>query len=408
MFIDLDHFKLLNDAHGHTVGDQLLQLIAQRLCLLAGSQVLTARLGGDEFVVMLTHLESCESRAMNQAMKLAERVHQAILAPYQLSTHSDPSEEVKTLRYICSGSIGVALFGLKEEAVTEVLKRADVAMYQSKLSGRNVIRKFDPRVLQAQNEKMALTDDINTALVDGQLFLHYQLQTDAWGKPVGAECLLRWQHPTRGLVSPVEFVPLAEESGAILAIGEYVLRTACETLVEWSRSAHQNSLTLSVNVSPRQFIEADFVPRLKKILQQTGARPELLTLEITEGIVLKNTEQVIEKMQLLQAMGLSFSIDDFGTGYSSLSYLQRLPLREVKIDKAFVNDLADNQSSESIVRAIIALSTSMNITVVSEGVETQAQYDRLITMGCNLMQGYLIARPMALPALNQLLAPQTN
>ncbi len=403
MFIDLDHFKVLNDTHGHTVGDQLLQLIAKRLGLLIGSDALAARLGGDEFVVMLTDLGASDVRAMEQAMVVARSVHDAILTPYQLSTHGDLAQGEHGLRYSCSASIGVALFGLQPEPVTEVLKRADVAMYQSKLGGRNTIREYDPVAQKNLNERAALTSDLNLALAERQLLLHYQMQTDVYGQPVGAECLLRWKHPTRGLVSPVEFIPLAEESGAIIAIGDWVLRTACETLADWARTEHLNALTLSVNVSPQQFIEANFVSGLDALLRRTGVRAALLRLEITEGIVLHNTEQVIEKMHQLCALGLSFSIDDFGTGYSSLSYLQRLPLSEVKIDKAFVGDLTHNKSSEAIVRAIIALGDSMNIAVVSEGVETEVQRAQLIAMGCDLLQGYLIARPMQRDALEPLL-----
>jgi diguanylate cyclase (GGDEF)-like protein/PAS domain S-box-containing protein len=403
MFIDLDHFKILNDTHGHLVGDQLLQHIAQRLNALVGGEALAARLGGDEFVVMLTGLERNEAGAMARAMDMARSVHEAILLPYQLSTLGDVSEAQHTLRYNCSGSIGVTLFGLQPEPVTEVLKRADVAMYQSKHSGRNAIRQFDPAAQRLLNEQALLTADLNQALADGQLFLHYQLQTNAQGFAVGAECLLRWRHPARGLVSPVEFIPLAEESGAILSIGSWVLRGACATLAAWSRQPGFCALSLSVNVSPRQFIEDDFVASVTQALQASGARAELLTLEITEGIVLQNADQVIDKMHQLRALGVGFSIDDFGTGYSSLSYLQRLPLREVKIDKAFVNDLTHNAGSEAIVRAIIALSASMTLTVVSEGVETEAQKDQLLAMGCHLLQGYLIARPMTLDAMEALL-----
>ncbi len=403
MFIDLDHFKILNDTHGHLVGDQLLQHIAQRLNALVGGEALAARLGGDEFVVMLTDLEFNESTAMARALTLARGVQAAILLPYHLSTLGDQSEAQHTLRYSCSASIGVTLFGLQAEAVTEVLKRADVAMYQSKHSGRNAIRQYDPAAQRVLNEQAMLTADLNQALDEGQLFLHYQLQTNAQGRAVGAECLLRWQHPVRGLVSPVDFIALAEDSGAILPIGSWVLSSACATLAAWARHPGFSALSLSVNVSPRQFAEDDFVARVQQALQASGASAELLTLEITEGIVLQNADQVIAKMHQLRALGVGFSIDDFGTGYSSLSYLQRLPLREVKIDKAFVNDLTHNLGSQAIVRAIIALSASMALTVVSEGVETEAQKDQLLAMGCHLLQGFLIARPMPLQALEALL-----
>ena len=408
LFIDLDHFKFLNDSHGHTVGDELLQLIAKRLEHLGTEQAMAARLGGDEFVVMLSAMGQQQSEAMAQAMAVAESVREAILAPYHLNTSTPLGSDSQVLRYTCSGSVGVALFGLEEEPVTEVLKRADVAMYQAKQAGRNAIRPFDPMAQEWLKERLALTGDLENAVADHQMVLHYQLQNAASGVAAGAECLLRWKHPQRGLIPPVEFIPLAEESGAIIAMGEWVLQTACNTLARWAHIPALEPLTLSVNVSPRQFIESDFVPRLERILRQSGARPARLVLEITEGIVLKNTAQVIEKMQQLRGLGLQFSIDDFGTGYSSLSYLHALPLSEIKIDRAFVNDLLENTGSEAIVRAIIAMGNSLQLQVVSEGVETQAQMNKLIAMGCKLLQGYWIARPMELAQFEQLLAQRTT
>ncbi len=403
MFIDLDHFKNLNDAHGHSVGDQLLKLMGQRLQSLIGPGDLAARLGGDEFVVMLPNLDTGEDQAMAQTMSMAEHVHQALLVPFELDTPSRFGIHAQALRYTCSGSIGVALFGLIDEPLTEVLKRADVAMYKSKQDGRNLIRQYDPVAQKALNERMALSNDLNLSLRDGQLKLLYQLQVDADDQAVGAECLMRWQHPRRGVVSPMEFIPLAEESGAIVAMGDWVVRSACATLARWADNPALSHLTLSVNVSPRQFTEADFVARVSGILAETGVRPQLLRLEVTEGIVMQDTQEVITKMRELCALGLSFSIDDFGTGYSSLSYIQMLPLAELKIDRAFVNDLTTSHRSEAIVKAIIALGQSMDIIVVSEGVETQAQKDQLLKMGCSLLQGYLITRPIERAALEALI-----
>ena len=394
MFIDLDHFKNLNDAHGHSVGDQLLQRIAQRLMLLIGPRDMAARLGGDEFVVVLPGLDTSESIAMDQALVMAQTIHQALLSPFELETPSDFGDHAQTLRYTCSGSIGVALFGLLEESLTEVLKRADVAMYKAKQDGRNLIRLYEPAAQQALNDRMALSNDLNLALRDNQLKLLYQLQVDAHDEAVGAECLMRWHHPVRGLVSPVEFIPLAEDSGAIIAMGDWVVRSACETLARWAHMPALKHLTLSVNVSPRQFSEADFVKRIQHILADTGAQAHLLRLEVTEGIVMQDTEEVIACMRQLCALGLSFSIDDFGTGYSSLSYIQMLPLAELKIDKAFVNDLTTSERSAAIVKAIVAIGHSMSIMIVSEGVETQAQKDRLLSLGCTLLQGFLISRPI--------------
>jgi diguanylate cyclase (GGDEF)-like protein/PAS domain S-box-containing protein len=396
MFLDLDDFKALNDTYGHTIGDQLLQQIAKRLRVIAGPHALVARLGGDEFVLMWSRLESEVSMALQQASAFAWQVRRAILDPFELSTRKVGGEAEAFLNYRISCSIGVTLFGEREEPVVDALKRADLAMYQSKKAGKDTIRFFDANVQNALTERVALNTDLNEALSKGQLLLHYQLQITDDGRAVGAECLLRWMHPNRGFVSPLEFVGLAEESGAIIAIGDWVTRQACETLAQWAKSPHLEILTLSVNVSPRQFIDPDFVLIIERALQESGANPKRLCLEITEGIVLQDADQVIEKMQRLCSMGLSFSIDDFGTGYSSLSYLQRLPLRELKIDKAFVNDLATNTTSEAIVRAIVALGSSMGIAVLAEGVETNAQRARLAELGCELMQGYLFAKPMEL------------
>ncbi len=406
MFIDLDHFKNLNDSHGHTVGDQLLQLIAQRLHVLILAPNLCARLGGDEFVVMLIGLDANETAAMEMTLHVAQSIHQTLRTPFELDAASDFGKHAQTLRYTCSASIGLALFGLVDEPLTEVLKRADVAMYKAKKDGRNLIRQYDPSAQRALDERMALSNDLNLALRDHQLKLLYQLQVDIRDEAVGAECLMRWHHPTRGLVSPVEFIPLAEDSGAIIAMGDWVVHSACETLARWAAVPALQHLMLSVNVSPRQFSEADFVERVSSILAQTGARPERLRLEVTEGIVMQDTQLVIDRMQELCAMGLSFSIDDFGTGYSSMSYIQMLPLAELKIDKAFVSDLITNHRSEAIVKAIIALGHSMNITIVSEGVETQAQKDRLLSLGCTLLQGYLISRPIECAELELMVAHQ--
>jgi diguanylate cyclase (GGDEF)-like protein/PAS domain S-box-containing protein len=404
MFIDLDDFKVLNDSYGHTVGDQLLRLIAQRLNLLTGDAALAARLGGDEFVVMLPNLGAVASVAQDRATTYAWQIRRAILDPYELSTQPTNHRSGQYLHYNISGSIGVALFGDQEEPVIEVLKRADVAMYQSKQGGKDTIRLYDPHVQSALVERVALSTELNAALAQDQLLLHYQMQTTADGIPVGAECLLRWQHPVRGMVPPVEFIALAEDSGAIIGMGDWVLRQACTTLARWEKLPALEQLTLSVNVSPRQFTDADFVLRVEKALQETGASPHRLCLEITEGVVLHDADQVIEKMRRLCAIGLSFSIDDFGTGYSSLSYLQRLPLRELKIDKSFVHDLATNTTSEAIARAIVALGLGMKIDVLAEGVETEAQRSRLTALGCERMQGYLFARPMALLAMEARIA----
>lgn len=395
IFIDLDHFKLLNDTHGHDFGDQLLTLIARRLADALPTNTTVSRMGGDEFVVMMSGLPGNEDQALAAAMALAERLHHLMLRPYSLQVSDEPGA-AQHITYHCSGSVGVTLFGSHAETMSDVLKRADLAMYQAKHAGRNAVRAFEVSVQLSFQRKGSLSADLSGALSRGELSVHYQLQTDAKGAPTGAELLLRWYHPIHGQVSPAEFIPLAEESGAIVEMGEWILAAACRTLTDWARRPTFRDLNLSVNISPRQFIENDFVARLQAVLRKTGAPASKLLLEVTEGIVLLNTDQVIQKMRELCNMGLSFSVDDFGTGYSSLSYLQRLPLRQVKIDKAFVHDVIHNVSSVSIVRAILALAHSMDLTVVSEGVETPEQMQLLVSLGCDEFQGYLLGRPAML------------
>ena len=404
MFIDLDHFKFLNDSHGHSVGDELLKLIAGRLNHLCGDNALAARLGGDEFVVMLTQLGEEPELAMEAAIDFAQRIKDSLLAPYLLTTSAGLEEASHKLRYACSGSIGVALFAQVEEEITEVLKRADVAMYQAKQAGRNTIRQFDPSTQQWLNNRLTMLSALNTAIADNQFELYYQVQADARNVPVGAECLLRWKHPDLGWVSPADFIPLAEESGAISQIGKWVMQAACATLSRWTQDARLQHLSLSVNVSPKQFVEHDFIDHLASTLKQHGLSGERLILEITEGTVLQNVGEVIEKMVTLRNLGVRMSIDDFGTGYSSLSYLQRLPLSELKIDRAFVNDMTEKEESYAIVSAILALAGKLHFSVVTEGVETVAQRSKLLELGASIFQGYLIAKPCNLDQFEALVA----
>ena len=393
--IDLDHFKLLNDTHGHDFGDQLLALLADRLGHVVPQNGLLARLGGDEFVVLLHDLPANAQVALEIAMALAGRLHDVMLQPAPLRITDDPGA-VKSIIYHCTGSVGVTLFGSQVEAPADILKRADLAMYQAKHAGRNAVRAFDVSLQLAMQRRGILSADLSGALMRGELSAHFQLQTNASGQPIGAEMLMRWFHPVHGQVSPAEFIPLAEESGAVVDMGDWGLMTACRALAEWARKPGFESLTLSVNISPRQFSEPDFAGRLAAVLGSTGAPADKLVLEVTEGIVMANADDVIATMHQVCELGVSFSVDDFGTGYSSLSYLQRLPLREVKIDKAFVGDMTYNPGSEAIVRAILALAHSLGLVVVSEGVETPEQHQMLARMGCNVFQGYLLGRPAML------------
>jgi diguanylate cyclase (GGDEF)-like protein len=397
IFIDLDHFKLLNDSHGHSMGDDLLKVISSRLRQVLGSDGLVARLGGDEFVVMQPGLDSGNERALDQALALAQRLRDAILQPCQLQTPPQAGQPASFVSHSCSGSLGVTLFDRQDTECTEVMRRADVAMYQAKHAGRNTIRHYDPDLSRVLGERAALAADLSRALELDQIALHYQVQVDRSGRAVAAECLLRWQHPTRGPVSPATFIPLAEESGVIIALGDWVVDTACRTLARWAQMPAAAHLELAVNVSPRQFAEAGFVDKLEVALARSGARPQQLVLEITEGILLENADEVAELMLKLCRLGVSFAIDDFGTGYSSLSYLQRLPLRQLKIDRAFIRDMDVNRNSEAIVGAVIGLGQSLGLAVVAEGVETEAQQALLVAMGCGLLQGYHLGMPSALP-----------
>jgi EAL domain-containing protein (putative c-di-GMP-specific phosphodiesterase class I) len=298
----------------------------------------------------------------------------------------------------------VALFDGHDREVIEIMRRADIAMYQAKQAGRNTIRHYDPEVNRLLAERAALSEDLSHALADQQMLLHYQLQVDREGRPVAAECLLRWQHPQRGLVSPAQFIPIAEESGAITALGDWVLETACQTLKRWAASPTTAKLELAVNVSPRQFTEPDFVAKLEKTLARTGAPPRNLLLEITEGILLDNADAVAQRMHQLCTLGVSFAVDDFGTGYSSLSYLQRLPLRQLKIDRSFIRDVQINANSEAIVRAVVGLGASLGLTVVAEGVENEAQREFMVLLGCGLLQGYHLGWPVPLDRFEASLA----
>ena len=386
LFIDLDNFKTLNDSYGHDRGDLLLQQVAQRLvaCIREGDTV--ARLGGDEFVVMLEDLSSDTLEATLQAKAVGETVLHTLNKDYQLAKnlhHSTPS-------------IGVTLFGGIHESIEEPLKRADLAMYQAKAAGRNTLRFFDPQMQAVMAARSSLELGLREALAQGQLVLHYQPQVTSNGTILGAEALVRWRHPERGMVSPAEFIPLAEETGLILPLGNWVLHTACAQLAAWAHNPDTANLSISVNVSVRQFYQNDFVEQVLGALAQTGANAHRLKLELTESLLVTHVEDVIAKMNTLQARGVGFSLDDFGTGYSSLAYLKRLPLDQLKIDQGFVRDILIDANDAAIAKMVIVLADSLGLTVIAEGVETQAQQDALLAQGCHTYQGYLFSRPVAI------------
>lgn len=394
LFIDLDHFKNLNDTKGHEVGDQLLRQVALRLmdCVRAGDTV--ARLGGDEFVVLLENLDEGRDKAATEARVIGEKILAAIRPVFHLGE----------IEYHITASIGVALFKRDSETVDELLKRADLAMYQAKSAGRDALRFFDPQMQSLVTTRAELEAALRKAIQARQFLLHFQPQVHADGRIMGAEALVRWLHPERGLVSPAEFIPLAEDSGLILPLGQWVLEAACRQLVAWAHDPQASHLILAVNVSSRQFRHVEFVAQVLAVLKETGANPARLKLELTESLLLDDVEGTIVKMEQLKSQGVSFSLDDFGTGYSSLAYLKRLPLDQLKIDQSFVRDVLVDANDAAIARTVVALGQSLGLHVMAEGVETDGQRDFLASQGCLIYQGYLFSRPLPVEAFNQFLA----
>ena len=406
MLIDLDNFKTLNDTLGHDVGDQLLVDAARRLesCIRKGDTV--ARMGGDEFVVILEDLDASGLAAM-QAESVARKIQSQLNEPY-LFDLAPPGGAPNMGSHRCTSSAGIALFIDNSLGVDELMKRADTAMYQAKAAGRNTLRFFDPDMQAAVTARAALEVDLRHAIEEQQFVLHYQPQLDAENRVIGGEALLRWQHPTRGLVPPNEFIRAAEETGLIIPIGEWVLETVCRQLAEWNTRPEMASLSLALNVSARQFHNVDFVFQVSSALERSGANPQRLKLELTESLLLDDVEDVIEKMNRLKAQGTGFSLDDFGTGYSSLSYLKRLPLDQLKIDRSFVRDVLTDANDASIARTVVVLAQNLGLSVIAEGVETEGQRDFLIENGCRAFQGYLFSRPLPLADFEAYVSARTS
>lgn len=384
LFIDIDNFKNLNDTLGHDMGDLMLQQVAKRLeyCVREGDTI--ARIGGDEFVVMLEDLSRVPLEAAAQTEAVGEKIRDTLNQPYQLGTYE----------YLSSPSIGATLFNDDSQTVEELLKQTDIAMYQAKKAGRNTLRFFDPQMQSAIDARSVLEVELRKAIEKEQFRLYYQIKVDSSCQPYGAEGLIRWMHPVRGLVDPDAFIPLAEETGLIRPIGQWVLETACAQLRAWQANPLTQKLILSVNVSAKQFHQADFVEQVKSALARHAVAPNLLKLELTEGMLLENVDEIVSTMNALNALGVRFSLDDFGTGYSSLQYLKQLPLDQLKIDRSFVRDLADDHSDKAIVRTIIAMAQSLNLDVIAEGVETEAQLSLLQSKGCSNFQGFLFGTPV--------------
>jgi len=386
LFIDLDNFKNLNDTLGHDYGDLLLQQVAERLstCVREGDTV--ARLGGDEFVVILEGLSPQANEAANQAEAVGETILAALNKNYRIRGHD----------LYGTPSIGITLFSDQHGTMDELLKQADLAMYQAKAAGRNTLRFFDQQMQTAVNAHALLETELRNGLREGQFVLYYQAQVTDQERLTGAEVLLRWLHPGRGLVLPNDFIPLAEETRIILPLGQWVLETACAQLAAWSANPSTAQLTLAVNVSVHQLRQVDFVEQVLSVLECTGADPHKLKLELTESQLMSNIEDTIAKMCALKDKGVRFVLDDFGTGYSCLSYLKHLPLEKLKIDRSFVKDILTDASDAAIAKTIVALAQSLGLEVIAEGVEIETQRDLLSRNGCPAYQGYLFNRPVPL------------
>ncbi|MCG2575856.1 EAL domain-containing protein [Dechloromonas sp. XY25] len=384
LFIDLDNFKTLNDTYGHDRGDRLLRQVASRLTQVVRLEDTVARIGGDEFVVVLSTLGEQQEHAASIAEMIADKILAILYTPYLLSDTVHRS----------SASIGVTLFQGERLGVDELMKQADLAMYKSKESGRNLVRFFDPTLESAVRVRAELEGDLRAAIEHGQLQLYYQPQVAVHGCLTGAEALVRWNHPLRGVVSPADFIPLAEETGLIVQLGQFVLETACRQLAAWAGQPDFADLSIAVNVSARQLRQDDFVHQVQAALTRSGANPVRLKLELTESVLVDNVQEIIEKMLALREIGIGFALDDFGTGYSSLSYLKRLPLDQLKIDQTFVRDVLEDPSDATIARTIVALARALDLGVIAEGVETAAQLDFLREAGCYAYQGYFFSRPL--------------
>jgi diguanylate cyclase (GGDEF)-like protein/PAS domain S-box-containing protein len=384
ILLDLDQFKTLNDTRGHSAGDRLLVEVAKRLqeCVREGDSL--ARIGGDEFVVVLEELSTDPGEASLQAQQAAEKIRIQLGNPYPLDRNE----------YHITPSIGIAMFCGHQQSLEELFVHADTAMYQSKAGGRNTIRFFDPAMQAALETRSELEKALRGALSRNEFQLYYQPQVDHLSRLIGVEALLRWRHPDLGMVSPASFIPVAEETGLILPVGQWVLETASTQLARWQSHPQLKSLSIAVNVSARQFHQAAFVSQVEDVIKHYGISLGQLKLELTESLILENMEDGIEKMKLLKNAGAHFSMDDFGTGYSSLSYLKRLPLNQIKIDQSFVRDIATSSNDAAIVRTIIAMADSLGLDVIAEGVETSAQRDFLEQHGCLKYQGYLFGKPM--------------
>lgn len=394
LYVGLDRFKLFNKMFGHLQGDKIIKEVAARLRSCVGDGDTVGRLGGDEFLVLLEQLSGNGVVAAAQAEEIAQKILKALNTEYL----------VDGLIYQSNCSIGIGLMGgeLKESA-NSVLKLADLALLQAKMAGGNQLCFFEPEMNSVVAARVSLEASFREAVAKGQFLLHYQPQIVGPEKVIGVEALLRWQHPSRGLVFPAEFIEIAEETGLIVPLGQWVLETACIQLERWSKRPEMSDITIAVNVSALQFHQIGFVSSVLSAIEKTGADPRRLKLELTESLLIANLDDVVGKMQSLKDKGIKLTLDDFGTGYSSLLHLKRLPLDELKIDKGFINDILNQPNDASIAKMMISLASSMGLEVIAEGVETEPQRDYLAHYGCNSYQGYLFSRPLPIDQLEELL-----
>lgn len=389
LFVDLDQFKRINDARSHEVGDLLIKQVSERLTSDLRDEDTVARQGGDEFAVLLVNLAATDITAIRRASRIAEKIRATLNASFRIGA----------VDYHISASIGVTIFPKAADTVDDLLRQADTALYRAKEAGRNTVSYFEPAMQEAVQARFALEYDLRQALTRGEMRLFLQPQVNSQGRWMGAEALVRWERPGHGLVSPVVFIPVAEESDIIVPLGRWVLEEACRLLRQLVAIGYP--LRLAVNVSPRQFRQADFTACVHEVLEHSGADPRLLVLEVTEGLVIENIHDTVAKMIELNRLGIQFSIDDFGTGYSSLAYLKRLPLHELKIDRTFVQDAPTDPNDAALVEAILAVARHLKLSVVAEGVETETQLDFLRRRGCNLFQGYYFDRPLPWPQFEE-------
>lgn len=391
LFIDVDKFKQLNDSFGHAQGDRMLREVGQRLEALVRDYDTVARLGGDEFVVLLTRLSTADDKAATQVEVVLQKIERLLNEPFEVG-----EQQVQI-----SLSTGIALIDGQESSIDILLQQADQAMYRAKEAGRNTQCFYDAHIQQIISEQLELQQELRDAISGEQLELHYQTKVNQLCEVAGVEALIRWHHPQRGVINPGTFIPIAEQSDDIVHLGNWILQRACEQLVAWQHDAERADWTIAVNVSVRQLRAPDFAEKVLITLAETGARANRLVLEITESMLMVDTEQVIEKMARLKRVGVKFSLDDFGTGYSSLGYLNRLPIDELKIDQSFVRDMDTDEHHHVLIRTILSLGNTLSLTTIAEGVETYEQFETLRDLGCELFQGFYFSKPQPITKLNQ-------